>query len=59
MSDIRYLDNAATTAVDPRVAAEIMACLTEEGDFGNPASFSHDYGLVAADRVAAAREAVA
>lgn len=58
-SAVRYLDNAATTAVDPRVAAVMTACLTEDGDFGNPASFSHDFGLAAADRIATARDAVA
>ena len=30
-----YLDYAATTPVDPAVANEMFACLTEGGDFGN------------------------
>ena len=39
-----YLDHAATTPVDPRVAAAMAQCLTAEGAFGNPASASHDFG---------------
>ncbi len=39
-----YLDYAATTPVDPRVAAAMAQCLTLEGEFGNPASSSHAYG---------------
>ena len=64
MTDVRerapvYLDNAATTAVDPRVAAEMAACLTEEGVYGNPSSTTHVYGREAARRVEAARAEVA
>ena len=36
-----YLDYAATTPVDERVAKEMMQCLTMDGNFGNPASRSH------------------
>lgn len=36
-----YLDYSATTPVDPRVAEKMMACLTMQGNFGNPASRSH------------------
>ncbi len=54
-----YLDNAATTPVDPRVAAVMAQCLTAEGDFGNPASDSHDYGDAAAALVDTARARVA
>lgn len=39
-----YLDYAATTPVDPRVAAKMSAALTLEGNFANPASKSHRYG---------------
>jgi len=53
-----YLDYAATTPVDPRVAAVMAQNLTEEGEFGNPAS-SHDYGEAALARVEAARAQVA
>lgn len=54
-----YLDNAATTAVDPRVAAAMADCLTEGGAYGNPASTTHAYGREAAARVEAARADVA
>ena len=53
-----YLDYAATTPVDPRVAQAMSGCLTLEGDFGNPSS-THAYGAAAAARVAAARAQVA
>ncbi len=59
MSRPVYLDYAATTPVDPRVAAAMAQCLTAEGDFGNPASASHEYGEAAAARVAKARAQVA
>jgi cysteine desulfurase len=54
-----YLDYAATTPVDPRVAAVMAQCLTSEGEFGNPASASHAYGEAARDRVETARAQVA
>jgi cysteine desulfurase len=54
-----YLDHAATTPVDPRVAQAMMACLTMEGEFGNPASASHAYGESAAVLVENARAQVA
>jgi cysteine desulfurase len=54
-----YLDYAATTPVDPRVAAAMARCLTADGDFGNPASTSHDYGDTAAALVEKARAQVA
>jgi cysteine desulfurase len=50
-----YLDYAATTPVDPRVAAAMAHCLTLEGEFGNPASSSHAYGTAALDLVETAR----
>ncbi len=53
-----YLDNAATTPVDARVAAAMAACLTVEGEFGNPAS-SHGYGDAAETLVETARAQVA
>src|SRR2546423_1427523 len=52
------LDYAATTPVDPAVAAAMSGCLTAGGDFGNPSS-AHALGAVAAARIAAARAQVA
>ena len=54
-----YLDNAATTPVDPRVAEKMMTCLTRDGVFGNAASKSHSYGWQAAEAVDIARNQVA
>lgn len=54
-----YLDHAATTPVDARVAERMIECLTEEGTFGNPGSTSHAYGEAASARVAQARREVA
>lgn len=54
-----YFDYAATTPVDPRVADAMMACLTQEGNFGNPASRSHRYGWHAEQAVEHARRQVA
>jgi len=50
-----YLDYAATTPVDERVAAEMCKCLTREGVFANPASRSHVYGWKAEEAVENAR----
>src|ERR1035437_692768 len=52
-----YLDYAATTPVDPRVAQKMIPYLTEH--FGNPASRSHAYGWEAEKAVEQAREQVA
>ena len=54
-----YLDYAATTPVDPRVAEKMMQCLTMDGNFGNPASRSHVFGWRAEEAVEVAREQVA
>jgi cysteine desulfurase len=54
-----YLDYAATTPVDPRVAEKMMQCLTLDGIFGNPASRSHRYGWQAEEAVDVARNQVA
>jgi cysteine desulfurase len=54
-----YLDYAATTPVDPRVAQKMSACLLVEGNFGNPASRSHVYGWEAEEAVEHARTQVA
>jgi len=50
-----YLDYAATTPVDPCVAKVMSACLTMDGNFGNPASRSHLYGWKAEEAVELAR----
>ena len=50
-----YLDYAATTPVDPRVAELMCQCLTLEGNFANPASRSHKFGWQAEQAVEAAR----
>lgn len=54
-----YLDYSASTPVDPRVAKEMMGCLTMDGNFGNPASRSHVYGWRAEEAVENARRQVA
>jgi cysteine desulfurase len=54
-----YLDYAATTPVDPVVAAAMFACLSEGGEFGNPSSITHVFGQRAAARVEEARGQVA
>ena len=55
---IIYMDYAATTPVDPRVAAAMAECLTLSGVFGNPAS-RHPFGHEARARVERARDQVA
>ena len=55
-----YLDYAATTPVDPRVAEKLCSYLTlESGHFGNPASRSHVFGWEAEEAVEQARKQVA
>ena len=40
-----YLDHAATTPLDPRVAAAMAECLADPQAQGNPASATHGAGL--------------
>jgi cysteine desulfurase len=54
-----YLDYAATTPVDPRVAEKMMRYLTPDGVFGNPASRSHHFGWQAEEAVDIARHQIA
>lgn len=54
-----YLDYAATTPVDPRVAEKMMQYLTMDGYFGNPASRSHRFGWQAEEAVEEARANIA
>ena len=52
-----YLDNAATTPVDPRVVDAMLPYLGQQ--FGNPASGTHAFGQDAARAVTRARAQVA
>jgi len=52
-----YMDNAATTPVDPRVLEAMLPCFSER--FGNAASHSHAYGWEAEEATENARTQVA
>ncbi|HFC9152131.1 TPA: IscS subfamily cysteine desulfurase [Legionella pneumophila] len=49
----------ATTPVDPRVVEQMIKYLGPEGDFGNPASVTHEYGRIASMAVEQARSQIA
>ncbi|HEX7013736.1 MAG TPA: IscS subfamily cysteine desulfurase [Steroidobacteraceae bacterium] len=54
-----YLDYAATTPVDPRVAELMVECLRPDGAHGNPSSIVHDHGRRARALIEKARGQVA
>lgn len=54
-----YLDYAATSPVDKRVAEKMMQFMTMDGEFGNPASRSHRFGWQAEEAVEIARSQIA
>jgi cysteine desulfurase len=59
MNAAAYLDCAATTPVDPRVAALMAQILMSDELFGNPSSTTHEYGDRASELVENARAQVA
>jgi cysteine desulfurase len=59
VSRLVYLDNAATTRVDPQVAERMAAILASDEDFGNAASSTHAFGTAAGALIERAREQVA
>ena len=59
MKGLKYFDYASTTPVDPRVADKMYECLKLDGNFGNPASRSHEFGWKAEEAVERARMQVA
>ena len=52
-----YMDNHATTRVDPRVVEAMLPFF--DAQYGNPGSVSHPYGWEAKEAVDAARESIA
>lgn len=54
-----YLDYMATTPIDPRVLEKMLACMTLEGNFGNPSSIQHVIGQAAEQAVTCARQTIA
>lgn len=58
MSELIYLDYAATTPVDTQVAATMLALMTSDGDFANPSS-NHLAGRRSRVHIARAAERLA
>jgi cysteine desulfurase len=56
--DAIYLDNAATTPIDPRVIEEMLACMGPDADFANASAVSHAPGRQARARIEVARSEV-
>lgn len=54
-----YLDYSATTPIDERVVKKMTEYMSFEGQFGNPASRTHEFGWVAEKAVDDARQHVA
>ena len=54
-----YLDYAATTPVDPAVAAVMGRCLAEPDAVGNASSITHVFGRRVAERIERARAEIA
>jgi len=55
--DVIYMDNHATTRVDPRVVAAMLPYFTEQ--YGNSGSINHAFGHAAQDAVDKARASIA
>ena len=55
-SPLVYMDNHATTRVDPRVVEAMLPYFTEQ--YGNAGSVSHEFGAQAREAVDASRETI-
>ena len=54
-----YLDNAASTPMDERVAAAMIEVISGDCQFGNSASKTHKFGWIAAEIIEKARDQIA